>query len=158
SELHQDKLISTAVVGDAGKITTPSAISPGTGELRYLRATELDTELLIADAGKVLTQRSDTDAVGEWRRLTPADLGSVLYTQAFDLADIGTLETQYGVASAPVTTLLIRVVLSDAITVADSAITVTVGGATPVVLTVPFAASAAGTIVSSAETTLSAAQ
>jgi hypothetical protein len=41
SEVHQDKLISTAVTGDAGKVTTPSAVTAGTGVLRNLLETEI---------------------------------------------------------------------------------------------------------------------
>jgi hypothetical protein len=40
SEVHQDRLISTAVPGDAGKVTTPSAVA-GVGELRKLLETEI---------------------------------------------------------------------------------------------------------------------
>lgn len=40
AELHQDRYISTAVSGDAGKVTTPSAVD-GVGELRNLLETEI---------------------------------------------------------------------------------------------------------------------
>lgn len=40
SELHQDRYISVAVPGDAGKVTTPSAVA-GVGELRNLLETEI---------------------------------------------------------------------------------------------------------------------
>lgn len=40
AELHQDRFISTAVAGDAGKVTTPSAVN-GVGELRKLLETEI---------------------------------------------------------------------------------------------------------------------
>ena len=40
SEVHQDKLIGTAVPGDAGKVTTPSGVA-GVGELRNLLETEI---------------------------------------------------------------------------------------------------------------------
>lgn len=59
SELHEDKLISTAVPGDAGKVTTPSAVA-GIGELRKLAETEITsvTDVLTVTFSDVTTAGS----------------------------------------------------------------------------------------------------
>lgn len=44
SECHEDKRIIPALITDAGKVVTPSASVAGTGELRYLKQTEIVTE------------------------------------------------------------------------------------------------------------------
>jgi len=44
TSIHEDKLISTAGTGDAGKVSTPSASVAGTGELRYLVESEITTK------------------------------------------------------------------------------------------------------------------
>lgn len=44
SALHEDKLISTAGTGDAGKVTTPSASVAGTGVLRNLVESEISSK------------------------------------------------------------------------------------------------------------------
>lgn len=158
SEVHEEKLISTAVVLDAGKVVTPSGVTPGVGVLRKLLGTELDTGLLTTDTGKVLTPRSDTNGVGEWRYLEPEDLDRYLTTVGLKIADISVVSDQWVVAALGVTSIRIRVVLDAALTAADETVTVTVGGATAVPLVVPFSGSGAGVVTSSAETTLSAAQ
>jgi len=158
SDVHQDKLIGAAIVSDAGKVTTPSAVTPGVGVLRKPLTTETSTGQLIADAGKAFVQRADTDGVGEFRFLRPGDIETYLTTTHRDVVDLDTAGSAYSIASTEVTTVRIRVVLSAAITVADEDITVTIGGATPVVLTVPVAGSGAGIITSSAEIPLSAVQ
>ncbi len=159
SELHQDKLISTALTSDAGKVTTPSSVTPGVGVLRKLKGIELETDLVAAtDRGKALVQSTSTDDVPEWRYITPADVNAYLSTVGIDLADISVASTDYRVAAQGVEAILIRVVLYGALTLVNETITVTVGAAAAVPLTVPFAGSGAGVRSASVLTNLSAAQ
>lgn len=158
SELHQDRLISTALITDAGKVTTPSGITPGTGELRKLKVLELDPDTTTADTGKVWTPDATTNDTISLRYLSPADVDAYKVVHAVDFADVSVASTEYAVLMHPATTIRIAVVLYAGLTVADETITVTVGTATGVPLVVPFTASAAGTIVLSPVTTLSAVQ
>lgn len=158
SELHQDRLISTALVSDAGKVTTPSAVTPGTGELRKLKVLELDPDTTTADAGKVWTPDGITNDTIELRLLAPEDVDGYKVVYDFDLADISVVSTDYAVLMHAATTIRIAVVLYAGLTVADETITVTVGTATGVPLVVPFTASASGSITLSPITTLSAVQ
>lgn len=158
SELHQDRLISTATTGDAGKVTTPSAVTAGTGELRKLKVLELDPDTTTADAGKVWTPDDLTNDTIELRYLSPDDLDGYKVVCDVDFADISIVATEYAVLMHAAASVRIAVVLYAALTVADETVTVTIGTATGVPVVVPFTASAAGTIALSAVTTLSAAQ
>lgn len=157
SELHEDKLISTAVIADAGKVTTPSGATNGEGELRKLLVTELNTNTANTLEGQVFVQSGTTD-LGQMRFLFPEDLDGHMQLVSADFADIGTLDTQWAVAPIPVTDARIRVVLYGAITGVDETVTVTVGSADPITLTVPVSGSGAGVATSGNLVTLSAAQ
>lgn len=158
SEVHQDRLISTAVTADAGKVTTPSSVTPGVGELRKLKVLELDPDSTVADTGRVWTPSSVSNDQLELRYLQPEDLDGYKVVYALDFADISVVGTEYAVLMHDAVTIRIAVVLYGALTVADETVTVTVGSATGVPLVVPFAGSAAGTVVLSPITTLSAPQ
>lgn len=158
AELHEDKLITAATIADAGKVSTPSSVTDGVGELRKLLVTELDSDADTAAAGKVWTPDSITNGVIELRYLAPEDLDGYKVAHSFDFADISIVATEYGVLQHAAQTIRIAVVLYAALTAANETITVTIGTATGVALVVPFAASAAGTVVLSPVTTLSAAQ
>lgn len=158
SEVHEDKLIGEALTSDAGKVTTPSASTAGQGELRRLLVTELDSDALVADSGQVWTPSSTTNGEVERRQLAPADLSAYKVATRIEFADIGTADTQWTVLMHDAHTVRFAVVLYGAISAADETVTVTVGTATGVALVVPFAASAAGTVVLSPVTQLSADQ
>lgn len=147
SELHEDKLISTATIADAGKVTTPSGATDGEGELRKLLVTELNTNTADTLEGQVLVQ-SGTTNLGQMRYLFPEDLDGHMQVVSADFADIGTAETAWAVAPIPVTDVRIRVVLYGAITGTDETVTVTVGTADPITLTVPVSGSGAGVVTS----------
>lgn len=158
SEVHQDKLIGVATTADAGKITTPSSVSNGVGELRKLKATELDSQATTADAGKVWTPDATTNGVITLRKLAPADLQAYKTLAHAEFTDIGTATTEYGIAAHSTSSIRIMVVLYGAITAADETVRVTVGTATAVDLTVPTAGSGAGIVTLGTLTTLSAVQ
>lgn len=158
SELHQDRFISTSIITDAGKVTTPSAVTPGTGELRKLKVLELDPDTTTADAGKVWTPDSITNDTIELRLLSPEDLDGYKVVAAVDFADISVAATEYTVLMHQATNVRIAVVLYGALTAANETVTVTVGAATGVALVVPFAGSAAGSVTLSPVTVLSAVQ
>lgn len=156
--VHEDKLISTATVADAGKVTTPSSALDGAGELRRLLGTELDTGGTIADQGKVLTPSATADGEFELRYATPDDIDALPLPVDIEFADIGTLDTQYTVLPFAATSIRFYVILYAAITGADETVTVTVGTATGITLVVPVAGSGVGVVTAKASTALSAAQ
>ncbi len=158
SELHQDRLISTATVADAGKVTTPSSLNDGEGVLRKLLAADLDADSVPADSGKVLTPSDVANDTFVLRQLAPADIDSYKVVADVEFTDIGTIDTQYTVLMHAATTVRFAVVLYGAITGADETVSVTVGAATVVNLVVPVAGSGAGVVTLSPVTTLSAAQ
>jgi len=158
AELHECKQIKSATTADAGKVVTPSSVTNNVGTLRNLLGTEIATNGTTADAGKVYTQSDTDDAEQEFRYLNPDDLENYKTSVQATFADIGTLTTEYAVAPHAVEDIQIRVVLYGAITGADETVSVTVGAATVVNLTVPIAGSGAGVVTSGTLVTLSAAQ
>ena len=69
-DCHEPKHITNAVVGDAGKVITPSGTTAGTSELRRLASTELSDGTALNAAAKkdlLFAHLDDLGAVGsEW--------------------------------------------------------------------------------------------
>lgn len=158
AELHECKQISSAVTADAGKVVTPSDVTAGTGTLRKLLVTELDTDVAASGNEGAVVVQSAVDNEPEIRFLTPDDVEDYKTSVQATFADIGTLDTQYAVAPHAVDFIRIHCVLYGAITGTDETVTVTVGSADPETLTVPVSGSGAGVVTSGTLTALSASQ